>query len=91
MGMTDAVAAEKQWNVLAKALAEEGWCCNYIRIDTGRDTVFVLDGHRAGSQHIVISDELASALLELRLQTINFSPLAPVVVSPLPLSFSFRE
>ena len=91
MVMTDGIAAEKRWSVLAGALAEEGWCCDYIRIDTGKDTIFVLEGHRAGRQYIVISDELAPALLELRLQTINFSPLAPVVLSPMPRPVSSRE
>ena len=91
MVMTDGMAAEKRWSVLAAALAEEGWCCDYIRIDTGRDNVFVLEGHRPGSQHIVISDELEPALLELRLQTIDFSPLAPVALSPMLLPVSSRE
>jgi hypothetical protein len=71
--MTEGAIPEQHWNLLAGEMSEEGWNCDYIRIDTGMAKVFALEGHRDGIHHIVVSDELAPAMLELRLQT-SISP-----------------
>lgn len=79
--MIEAKAAEKHWSALADALAAEGWCCDYIRVDDGMANVFALEAHRNGIHHILISDELLPALLELRRQTIKSCPFVPNVPS----------
>jgi hypothetical protein len=67
--MANEVIPEKYWSMCSAELAEEGWCCDFVRIDTETITVFALEAHRHGIHHIVISDELLPAVLEFYLQT----------------------
>ncbi len=60
----------KGWNFLARELAEEGWCCNYARIDADGATLFVLAAHRDEIHRMISSDNLGSALEELFFQTL---------------------
>jgi hypothetical protein len=67
--MAHEVIPEKYWSMCAAELAEAGWSCDFVRIDTETITVFALEAHRQGIHHIVIADELLPALLEFYLQT----------------------
>jgi hypothetical protein len=46
-------------------LKERGWFCRFVRIDTAVGSVFVFTAHRNGVDHIVISDESLSGVMEL--------------------------
>ena len=84
--MIEAKAVEKLWNV-AEALTGEGWSCDYIRVDIGMATFFALGAYRDGAHHVILSDELLPALLELRRQTAKSFPIAPSsVFGPLPFA-----
>jgi len=67
--MANRAKPEKYWNMVAAELTAEGWRCDFARVDTGTTTVFILEGHRDGVHHIIVSDELLPALLELPFPT----------------------
>jgi hypothetical protein len=59
----------KYWETIANKLSAAGWTWGYAS-DVSKDsgTVFTVDAHRGdGRRHIVRSDELLSAFLELEL------------------------
>lgn len=52
-------------DVLLNDLEERGWSCQFIRIDTGSESIFALEAHRDGIDYVIISDRLLPALVEL--------------------------
>jgi hypothetical protein len=63
--MPDGKIHKTRRDLLLGDLEERGWCCHYVRIDTGSDGVFVFAADRAGIHHIIVSDQLLPALAEL--------------------------
>jgi hypothetical protein len=57
----------KYWEIIAARLSAEGWSWGYTSfVDSTAQTVFSVDAHREGrGRHIVRSDEMLTAFLEL--------------------------
>ena len=55
----------KCWEIVGRKLTAAGWSYGYVKAITGDGCLWIVDARRDGQRHIVHSDELLTAFLEL--------------------------
>ena len=55
----------KYWEIIGDKLGAAGWTWGYCRAVTRNGSRWIVDARKNGQHHIVHSDELLSAFLEL--------------------------
>lgn len=60
----------KYWEIIAERLSKSGWSWGCVSVVNAHGRwIFVVDAHRGdGQRHIVHSDDLLTAFLELQMQ-----------------------
>jgi hypothetical protein len=55
----------KYWEIVGRKLTAAGWTWSYCSAVTPEGWRWTVDVHKSGQRHIVLSDELLNAFLEL--------------------------
>jgi len=55
----------KYWEIIANKLIAAGWAWEYCSAGTSEDGCWIVAAHKNGQRHVVQSDELLTAFLEL--------------------------